>query len=93
MLCFNAIVMFHCMIIVFFLLQKGVVEAINRNAFVTSCYPVILSIENHCSLVQQKRMAEIFQVSFEGDVFGALLCTANDCPYKIYFILCPHEYL
>jgi phosphatidylinositol phospholipase C epsilon len=44
---------------------KGVVEVINRNAFVTSSYPVILSIENHCSLSQQRRMAEIFQ-----DVFG-----------------------
>lgn len=38
-------------------------EAINRSAFVTSDMPVILSIENHCSLPQQRKMAEIFKVS------------------------------
>nr|XP_024217236.1 1-phosphatidylinositol 4,5-bisphosphate phosphodiesterase epsilon-1 [Halyomorpha halys] len=49
---------------------KSVVEAINRSAFVTSPYPVILSIENHCSLQQQTRMAHIFQ-----SVFGDKLVT------------------
>ena len=38
-------------------------EAINRSAFVTSPYPIILSIENHCSLPQQQKMAQIFMVS------------------------------
>ncbi|XP_073996296.1 uncharacterized protein isoform X2 [Rhodnius prolixus] len=47
---------------------RSVVEAINRSAFVTSPYPVILSIENHCSLQQQARMAQIFQ-----NVFGEKL--------------------
>lgn len=37
-------------------------EAINRSAFVNSDMPVILSIENHCSLLQQRKMAEIFKV-------------------------------
>lgn len=41
---------------------SAVVETIERNAFVTSPYPVILSIENHCSLQQQTRMAITFQV-------------------------------
>lgn len=41
---------------------RSVVEAIDRSAFVSSPYPVILSIENHCSLSQQTRMAQIFQV-------------------------------
>ncbi|CAL1528797.1 unnamed protein product, partial [Lymnaea stagnalis] len=49
---------------------KGVVEAINRSAFVTSPYPIILSIENHCSLVQQQKMAQIFV-----SVFGEKLVT------------------
>uniref|UniRef100_A0A671KQ33 Phosphoinositide phospholipase C n=1 Tax=Sinocyclocheilus anshuiensis TaxID=1608454 RepID=A0A671KQ33_9TELE len=40
---------------------KDVVEAINRSAFVNSEMPVILSIENHCSLPQQRKMAEIFK--------------------------------
>uniref|UniRef100_A0A4W5MYJ5 Phosphoinositide phospholipase C n=1 Tax=Hucho hucho TaxID=62062 RepID=A0A4W5MYJ5_9TELE len=41
---------------------KDVVEAVNRTAFVNSDMPVILSIENHCSLPQQRKMAEIFKV-------------------------------
>ncbi|CAG5127270.1 unnamed protein product, partial [Candidula unifasciata] len=49
---------------------KGVVEAINRSAFVTSPYPIILSIENHCSLPQQQKMAQIFL-----SVFGDKLVT------------------
>ncbi|KAG8182202.1 hypothetical protein JTE90_004139 [Oedothorax gibbosus] len=43
---------------------KSVVDAINRSAFVTSSYPVILSIENHCSLPQQAKMAQIFTSTF-----------------------------
>ncbi|XP_047015538.1 1-phosphatidylinositol 4,5-bisphosphate phosphodiesterase epsilon-1 isoform X1 [Ictalurus punctatus] len=49
---------------------KDVVEAINRSAFVNSEMPVILSIENHCSLPQQRKMADIFKV-----VFGDKLVT------------------
>ncbi|XP_015511799.1 1-phosphatidylinositol 4,5-bisphosphate phosphodiesterase epsilon-1-like [Neodiprion virginianus] len=47
-----------------------VVEAIDRSAFVSSPYPVILSLENHCSQSQQARMAQIFQ-----SVFGDKLVT------------------
>ncbi|XP_055641990.1 1-phosphatidylinositol 4,5-bisphosphate phosphodiesterase epsilon-1-like isoform X2 [Toxorhynchites rutilus septentrionalis] len=43
---------------------RAVVEAINKSAFVQSVYPVILSIENHCSVAQQQRMATIFQCIF-----------------------------
>ncbi|XP_016412903.1 1-phosphatidylinositol 4,5-bisphosphate phosphodiesterase epsilon-1 isoform X1 [Sinocyclocheilus rhinocerous] len=49
---------------------KDVVEAINRSAFVNSEMPVILSIENHCSLPQQRKMAELFKT-----VFGEKLVT------------------
>ncbi|XP_051925269.1 1-phosphatidylinositol 4,5-bisphosphate phosphodiesterase epsilon-1 isoform X2 [Hippocampus zosterae] len=49
---------------------KDVVEAINRSAFVNSDMPVILSIENHCSLPQQRKMADIFK-----SVFGERLVT------------------
>ncbi|XP_035226303.1 1-phosphatidylinositol 4,5-bisphosphate phosphodiesterase epsilon-1-like isoform X2 [Stegodyphus dumicola] len=44
---------------------KSVVDAINKSAFVKSPYPVILSIENHCCLQQQQKMAQIFT-----NVFG-----------------------
>ncbi|XP_075316741.1 1-phosphatidylinositol 4,5-bisphosphate phosphodiesterase eta-2 [Odontesthes bonariensis] len=40
------------------ILFKDVVEAINKYAFTKSQYPVILSIENHCTVPQQKKMAE-----------------------------------
>lgn len=45
-----------------------VVRAIKDNAFVASDYPLILSLENHCSIPQQKVMAQTFQ-----DVFGDCL--------------------
>ncbi|XP_050082243.1 1-phosphatidylinositol 4,5-bisphosphate phosphodiesterase epsilon-1-like [Anopheles aquasalis] len=49
---------------------RAVVEAINKSAFIQSSYPVILSIENHCSVQQQQRMANIFQA-----IFGEKLVT------------------
>lgn len=49
---------------------KRVVEAINEKAFIASPYPVILSVENHCSLQQQAKMAQIFL-----SVFGEKLVT------------------
>lgn len=49
-----------------------VVKTIRDHAFVTSQYPVILSIENHCSLPQQRKMANIFR-----DVLGDMLLTSH----------------
>lgn len=49
---------------------RNVVEAIERSAFITSPYPVILSLENHCSVQQQAKMAAIFN-----EVFGDKLVT------------------
>ncbi|XP_056651956.1 1-phosphatidylinositol 4,5-bisphosphate phosphodiesterase eta-2 isoform X1 [Monodelphis domestica] len=40
------------------ILFKDVIETINKYAFVKNEYPVILSIENHCSVLQQKKMAQ-----------------------------------
>ncbi|KAM4030222.1 1-phosphatidylinositol 4,5-bisphosphate phosphodiesterase epsilon-1 isoform 4-T4 [Anomaloglossus baeobatrachus] len=49
---------------------KDVIEAIDRNAFINSEMPIVLSIENHCSLPQQRKMADIFKT-----VFGEKLVT------------------
>ncbi|KAG8435246.1 hypothetical protein GDO86_013265 [Hymenochirus boettgeri] len=49
---------------------KDVIEAIDRSAFINSEMPIILSIENHCSLPQQRKMADIFK-----SVFGDKLVT------------------
>ncbi|XP_028308238.1 1-phosphatidylinositol 4,5-bisphosphate phosphodiesterase eta-2a isoform X2 [Gouania willdenowi] len=40
------------------ILFKDVIETINKYAFIKNDYPVILSIENHCSVPQQKKMAQ-----------------------------------
>ncbi|XP_027019022.2 1-phosphatidylinositol 4,5-bisphosphate phosphodiesterase epsilon-1 isoform X2 [Tachysurus fulvidraco] len=56
---------------------KDVVEAINRSAFVNSEMPVILSIENHCSLPQQRKMAEIFKVVFGDKLVTKFLCESD----------------
>lgn len=56
---------------------SAVVETIERNAFVTSPYPIILSIENHCSLQQQTRMAYTFQRVFGDKVVTNFLFEAD----------------
>lgn len=74
---------------------KTVVEVINESAFETSPYPVILSIENRCSLPQQAKMAQIFisvlgdklvkSYMFESDLNDEypLLPSPNQLKYKI----------
>ena len=47
------------------ILFKDALEAIEKRAFKKSNYPVILSLENHCSVEQQVRMAEHLK-----EVFG-----------------------
>lgn len=40
-----------------------VIRTIKEHAFITSEYPVILSIEDNCSLPQQRKMANAMQVN------------------------------
>ncbi|XP_077049684.1 1-phosphatidylinositol 4,5-bisphosphate phosphodiesterase gamma-2 isoform X2 [Siphateles boraxobius] len=44
---------------------KDAVKAINDHAFVTSEYPVVLSIEEHCDIKQQKMMAQMLRDVFQ----------------------------
>ncbi|XP_077436018.1 1-phosphatidylinositol 4,5-bisphosphate phosphodiesterase eta-2a isoform X13 [Vanacampus margaritifer] len=48
------------------ILFKDVIETINKYAFVKNDFPVILSIENHCSVPQQKKMAQ-YLIDILGD--------------------------
>ncbi|MFT7803121.1 1-phosphatidylinositol 4,5-bisphosphate phosphodiesterase eta-1-like [Arapaima gigas] len=51
---------------------KSVVETIDKYAFISNEYPVILSIENHCSVQQQKKMARYLL-----EIFGDKLDLGN----------------
>jgi hypothetical protein len=44
---------------------RDVIKAIEQYGFVASKYPVILSIENHCNLEQQKVLAAIMKDTFK----------------------------
>ncbi len=56
---------------------RSVVEAIQRSAFVKSPYPVILSVENHCSLQQQTKMAQIFHSVFRDRLVSRFLSESD----------------
>eukprot|EP01119_Soliformovum_irregulare_P023275 TRINITY_DN8110_c1_g2_i1.p1 TRINITY_DN8110_c1_g2~~TRINITY_DN8110_c1_g2_i1.p1 ORF type:complete len:973 (-),score=258.80 TRINITY_DN8110_c1_g2_i1:173-3091(-) len=51
---------------------RDVIETINEYAFVTSPYPVILSLENHCGAEQQLKMANHMK-----EIFGNSLALGN----------------
>jgi phosphatidylinositol phospholipase C delta len=61
------------------ILFKDVIKAIHEYAFVTSPYPVVLSIENHCSLEQQKIMAKMMTEIFK-DALALPMKNAKDHP-------------
>ncbi|BFZ07040.1 hypothetical protein BsWGS_10079 [Bradybaena similaris] len=76
------------------ILFKDVIQAIKETAFVTSCYPVILSFENHCSKLQQYKMAKycedilgdyLLKKPIEGHALepGVPLPSPNQLKYKI----------
>lgn len=52
------------------ILFKDVIKTIKNYAFKTSPYPVIISLENHCTLDQQKTMAKHLK-----DILGDMLLT------------------
>nr|XP_048288455.1 1-phosphatidylinositol 4,5-bisphosphate phosphodiesterase zeta-1 isoform X2 [Myodes glareolus] len=60
----NEPVVYHGYTLTSKLLFKTVIQAINKYAFVSSEYPVVLSLENHCSPSQQEVMADILQSTF-----------------------------
>ncbi|XP_075404982.1 1-phosphatidylinositol 4,5-bisphosphate phosphodiesterase eta-1 isoform X2 [Tenrec ecaudatus] len=47
------------------ILFRDVVETVNKHAFVKNEFPVILSIENHCSIQQQRKIAQYLKGIFQ----------------------------
>ncbi|XP_055366218.1 1-phosphatidylinositol 4,5-bisphosphate phosphodiesterase eta-2a isoform X3 [Betta splendens] len=60
------------------ILFKDVIETINKYAFIKNDYPVILSIENHCSVPQQKKMAQ-YLVEILGDKLDVAHVKPDEC--------------
>ncbi|KAA8593328.1 hypothetical protein FQN60_009444 [Etheostoma spectabile] len=60
------------------ILFKDVIETINKYAFTKSPYPVILSIENHCTVPQQKKMAEYLREVLQ-DKLDLSSVNVNEC--------------
>ncbi|XP_059187516.1 1-phosphatidylinositol 4,5-bisphosphate phosphodiesterase eta-1 isoform X2 [Centropristis striata] len=61
---------------------KSVIETINKYAFINNQFPVILSIENHCSIQQQKKIAQYLREIFADklDVRDALSRDSKTLP-------------
>ncbi|KAM9859333.1 1-phosphatidylinositol 4,5-bisphosphate phosphodiesterase eta-2 [Aulostomus maculatus] len=60
------------------ILFKEVIETINKYAFTKSQYPVVLSIENHCTVPQQKKMAQYLKEVLQ-DKLDLSHIHMNDC--------------
>ncbi|XP_059742130.1 1-phosphatidylinositol 4,5-bisphosphate phosphodiesterase zeta-1 isoform X2 [Bos javanicus] len=60
------------------LLFKTVIQAINKYAFLASEYPVVLSLENHCSPSQQEVMADSLLATFGDALLSYTLDNFSD---------------
>ncbi|XP_020042010.1 1-phosphatidylinositol 4,5-bisphosphate phosphodiesterase zeta-1 [Castor canadensis] len=69
----NDPVVYHGYTLTSKLLFKTVIQAIHKYAFLTSDYPVVLSLENHCSAAQQDVMADILQGTFGDSLLSDML--------------------
>ncbi|XP_034047726.1 1-phosphatidylinositol 4,5-bisphosphate phosphodiesterase zeta-1-like [Thalassophryne amazonica] len=84
-------VVFHGHTLTNKLLFKDIITTVSQHAFEVSAYPVILSLENHCSLEQQEVLAQHL-ISILGDkllkeplahLTSGELPSPNDLKYKI----------
>uniref|UniRef100_A0A8C8ZZI3 Phosphoinositide phospholipase C n=1 Tax=Prolemur simus TaxID=1328070 RepID=A0A8C8ZZI3_PROSS len=76
----NEPVVYHGYTLTSKLLFKTVIQAINKYAFMTSDYPVVLSLENHCSPSQQEVLADHLQTIFGESLLADIL---DDYPDKL----------
>ncbi|XP_006730235.1 1-phosphatidylinositol 4,5-bisphosphate phosphodiesterase zeta-1 [Leptonychotes weddellii] len=76
----NEPVVYHGYTLTSKILFKTVIQSIQKYAFITSDYPVVLSLENHCSPSQQEVMADILQSVFGDALLSDML---DDYPDKL----------
>ena len=62
-------IVFHGRTLTGKILFKDVIKAINDYAFEASPYPVIISLENHCSKEQQYLIAKFLKVIFKSTLY------------------------
>ncbi|KAL9651702.1 hypothetical protein ABK040_009317 [Willaertia magna] len=67
------VIIFHGRTLTTKILFEDVIKAINEYGFKTSPYPVILSLDVHCSISGQEKMAEIMK-----EIFGDKLLYPNE---------------
>ncbi|XP_069004385.1 1-phosphatidylinositol 4,5-bisphosphate phosphodiesterase eta-1 isoform X1 [Embiotoca jacksoni] len=65
---------------------KSVIETINKHAFINNQYPVILSVENHCSIQQQKKIAQYLR-----EIFGDKLDVSDVLSRNSKTLPSPHS--
>ncbi|KAM4743489.1 1-phosphatidylinositol 4,5-bisphosphate phosphodiesterase eta-1 isoform 2-T2 [Anableps anableps] len=65
---------------------KSVIETINKYAFINNQYPVILSIENHCNIQQQKKIAQYLR-----EIFGDKLDVGDVLSRDSKILPSPHS--
>ncbi|XP_036314765.1 1-phosphatidylinositol 4,5-bisphosphate phosphodiesterase zeta-1, partial [Pipistrellus kuhlii] len=74
----NEPVVYHGYTLTSKLLFKTVIQAIHKYAFITSDYPVVLSLENHCSPSQQEVLADILQTVLGDTLLSDMLDDFSD---------------
>ncbi|XP_007942631.1 1-phosphatidylinositol 4,5-bisphosphate phosphodiesterase zeta-1 [Orycteropus afer afer] len=76
----NEPIVYHGYTLTSKILFKTVIQVIHKYAFMTSDYPVVLSLENHCSPAQQEVMADNMQAILGDTLLSDML---DDFPDKL----------
>ncbi|XP_006866122.1 PREDICTED: 1-phosphatidylinositol 4,5-bisphosphate phosphodiesterase zeta-1 [Chrysochloris asiatica] len=76
----NEPIVYHGYTLTSKILFKTVIQVIHKYAFMTSDYPVVLSLENHCSPAQQEVMADNLQAILGDTLLSDVL---DDFPDKL----------
>ncbi|XP_049738527.1 1-phosphatidylinositol 4,5-bisphosphate phosphodiesterase zeta-1 [Elephas maximus indicus] len=76
----NEPIVYHGYTLTSKILFKTVIQVIHKYAFMTSDYPVVLSLENHCSPAQQEVMADNMQAILGDTLLSDIL---DDFPDKL----------